>query len=250
MISEATRLLIEHIAYQRGYESAQRLDANTLLLGSTLAPGSVKVVGDGEGLFGLQFELPAVRREINRERQRDEAHEIIAAGESELYQILGRAFSLSVALPDNPLQTFRQAIATLPRNTDAERLVVQRVGQDIFRKSLEDYWQACCAVTGIKDRSLLRASHISPWADSTDAQRLDVYNGILLAAHLDAAFDKHLMTISPAGELLFSSSRLSQRGLALLRPRDPEGPIRLSPQHQAYLAHHRARFEALEAGGA
>ena len=250
MISEATRRLVEHVAHQRGYEFAQRLDENTLLLSSSLAPGSIQAHSLADGSLELQFELSGVAVEIQRERGTETSGHIVATGESELYQILGRAFSFSVALPDNPLQTFRQAIATLPRNTDAERLVVQRVGQDIFRKSLEDYWQESCAVTGIRDRSLLRASHIKPWADSTDAERLDVYNGILLTAHLDAAFDKHLMTISPAGELLFSSSRLSQRGLALLRPRDPEGPIRLSPQHQAYLAYHRARFEALEASGA
>ena len=250
MISEATRRLIEHIAYQRGYETAQRLDENTLLLGSTLAPGSVKIVGGDEAVLNLQFELPAVGWEINRERKRDEAHVVVATGEGELYQILGRAFSLSVALPDNPLQTFRNATATMPRTTDAERLVVQRVGQDIFRKSLEDYWQACCAVTGIRDRSLLRASHIRPWADCTDSERLDVYNGLLLVAHLDAAFDKHLVTILATGELVFSHFRLSQEAIGLLTFALQSRPIvQLAPQHQVYLDHHRAVFQTLEAAG-
>lgn len=250
MISEVTRRLVEHVAHQRGYEFAQRLDENTLLLSSSLAPGSIQVRGLADGGLELQFELSGVAVEIRRERSIEPSGDVVAAGERDLYQTLGRAFSLSVALPDNPLHTFQQAIANLPRDTEAEQLVVQRVGQDIFRKSLDDYWQERCAVTSIGDRSLLRASHIRPWAESTDAERLDVFNGILLTAHLDAAFDKHLMTISPTGELIFSSGRLSQPALDLLRSKYPIGPLRLSPQHQAYLSHHRARFEALEAGRA
>lgn len=250
MISEATRRLVEHVAHQRGYEFAQRLDENTLLLSSSLAPGSVQVRGLADGRLELQFQMSGVAVEIRRERGIEPTGDLVAAGESDLYQTLGRAFSLSVALPDNPLQTFQRAISNLPRGTEAEQLVVQRVGQDIFRKSLDDYWQERCAVTGIGDRSLLRASHIRPWAESTDAERLDVFNGILLTAHLDAAFDKHLMTVTPTGELVFSPSRLSQPARDLLRSKCPAGPIRLSPQHQSYLSHHRARYQMLEAGRA
>ncbi|MDC0682621.1 HNH endonuclease signature motif containing protein [Sorangium atrum] len=50
-------------------------------------------------------------------------------------------------------------------------------------------------MTGLAVPALLRASHIKPWADcETDAERLDVYNGILLAPHLDAAFDRGFIT--------------------------------------------------------
>src|SRR5271166_4733324 len=105
---------------------------------------------------------------------------------------------------------------TMPANTEAERLVKQRIGQDIFRASLEDYWGGCCPITGISDRALLRASHTKPWADcETDEERLDVYNGFLLAAHLDAAFDAALMTIDQAGALLWSS-KLSEKAKAVL----------------------------------
>jgi putative restriction endonuclease len=52
---------------------------------------------------------------------------------------------------------------------------------------------------------LLRASHIKPWARcETDGERLDVYNGLLLAAHLDAAFDAGLISFSDDGAILFS----------------------------------------------
>ena len=74
--------------------------------------------------------------------------------------------------------------------TEAERLVIQRIGQDVFRDALMAYWGGRCPLTGITEPGLLRASHIVPWADCTDAQRLDVHNGLLLSALWDAAFDR------------------------------------------------------------
>jgi len=62
---------------------------------------------------------------------------------------------------------------------------------------LLDLWEGRCAVTGLAVPELLRASHIKPWADcETDAERLDVYNGFLLAPHLDAAFDLGFITVA------------------------------------------------------
>ena len=111
-----------------------------------------------------------------------------------------RAAALIRALPDTPLATYREKTRAMPESTEVERVAKQRVGQDIFRASLEDYWSGRCPITGISDRALLRASHTKPWADcETDEERLDVYNGFLLAAHVDAAFDAALMTIDPDG---------------------------------------------------
>jgi hypothetical protein len=77
-----------------------------------------------------------------------------------LYAVLGRVYELGISLPDGPLETFVAATKALPKATDAERLVVQRVGQDIFRDSLLAYWSGRCPLTGIAESALLRASHI------------------------------------------------------------------------------------------
>ena len=59
-------------------------------------------------------------------------------------------------------------------------------------------------MTGLAITALLRASHIKPWADcETDAERLDVYNGILLAPHLDAAFDRGFITLRDDTEVSY-----------------------------------------------
>lgn len=100
-----------------------------------------------------------------------------------LYMALRRIYELSVSLPDAPLKEFEARTATLPKTTEAERLIVQRIGQDIFRARLMDYWQGRCPLTGITDPALLRASHIIPWVDcESDTERLNVHNGLLLSA--------------------------------------------------------------------
>jgi putative restriction endonuclease len=105
------------------------------------------------------------------------------------------------------LHTFEKQTATLPRSTEAERVVVQRVGQGIFRAGLLEYWEGRCAITGLAVPALLKASHIKPWADcASDAERLDVFNGLLLAPHLDAAFDCGLITVADDGAVVVSET--------------------------------------------
>jgi len=134
-----------------------------------------------------------------------------------LYAGLSRVYQLASSLPDAPLREFEQKVRLLPLTTEAERLVVQRIGQDIFRRSLMDYWQRRCPLTGISDPALLRASHIVPWkVCETDAQRLDVHNGILLSALWDAAFDRGLVTFADAGHPEFSPA-LSEAARSELR---------------------------------
>ena len=158
-----------------------------------------------------------------------------------LHRLVRRAFQLSRTLPDELLQTFRRQTAARPASTEAERLVVERVGQDLFRGGLLDYWDGTCAVTGLAVPELLRASHIKPWAAcATDAERLDVFNGLLLAPHLDAVFDRGLITVEDDGSVAISSllDPGARRVLGL------DAPLRvrsLEEAHRAYLPWHRER---------
>ena len=158
----------------------------------------------------------------------------------ELYAALDRVYALGLSLPDAPLREFETRVANLPRTTEAERLVVQRIGQDIFRARLMDYWQGRCPLTGITDAALLRASHIVPWAEcETDAERLDVHNGLLLSALWDAAFDRALVTFDDQGRPEYSPS-LSDQARSELRW---SAPITLTDEHRRRLARHRERAE-------
>ncbi|MEB3223445.1 MAG: HNH endonuclease, partial [Candidatus Sericytochromatia bacterium] len=152
-----------------------------------------------------------------------------------------RAYQLARSLPTVPLHAFETRIAGLPRTTEAERLVVQRVGQDVFRAALLDFWQGRCPLTGLAVPALLRASHIKPWADcQTDAERLDVYNGLLLAPHLDAAFDLGFITFTDEGGLVCAEALPAEARSALGLMVDlPTMPVRGS--HGPYLGWHRER---------
>ena len=157
-----------------------------------------------------------------------------------LHHLVREIWRLARALPIEPLRVFEAQTRNLPRTTDAERLVVQRVGQDVFRDALMTYWGGRCAVTGVAEPRLLRASHIKPWARcETDAERLDVYNGLLLAAHLDAAFDAGLVSFSDEGAILFSS-QFAQEDRDALGIHGRLALSRVAGGHLPNLAWHRA----------
>jgi predicted restriction endonuclease len=89
----------------------------------------------------------------------------------------------------------------------------------------------------------LRASHAKPWADcQTDAERLDVFNGFLLAPDLDALFDRGFITFSGDGALLVSPE-VTAAQLASLRLSGLEN-LRLrwiTSNHRTYLVWHREK---------
>lgn len=89
--------------------------------------------------------------------------------------------------------------------TVKEALVNARVGQGQFRSDLLRLWNRKCAVTGVGTLEVIRASHIKPWSESNDDERLDPENGIPLMANLDALFDEGLISFEDSGEMLVSS---------------------------------------------
>jgi hypothetical protein len=163
----------------------------------------------------------------------------ILANLTDLHAALDRAYRLAVSLPEAPLDRFRARTARLPRTTEAERIVIQRIGQDIFRDALIEYWSGRCPLTGITERALLRASHIKPWADCSDAERLDVHKGLLLSALWDAAFDRGLVSFADDGSVLVNP-RLGEKerlALGLARALPLQG---LRDAHRENLALHRS----------
>jgi|GEM_PF-6012041 len=124
--------------------------------------------------------------------------------------------------------------------TERQALIAARLGQGAFRKALFVKWNSRCAVTGIKIPELLKASHIKPWSISTDEERLDPHNGLLLTAQLDAAFDSQLISFDDNGNILFSAV-LAEEGPEILGvSRSAKIAQPLSNKLKDYLKHHRA----------
>ena len=90
--------------------------------------------------------------------------------------------------------------------TTKSRLVKSRLGQGIFKDNVRRNEKGC-RVTGVTDLKHLRASHIKPWRDSSDEEKLDGCNGLLLAPHIDHLFDM--------GTLVTGKSQLAQNLLPL-----------------------------------
>ena len=158
-----------------------------------------------------------------------------------LDRLLLRIFQLSIALPDELLHIFERQTATLPKTTETERLVVQRVGQDIFRAGLRKYWHDQCCLSGLSIPELLRASHIKPWAHcETDAERLNVHNGLLLAPHYDAAFDGGFFTVEDDGTVCVSP-RVSTAARLCLQLDKPLHIPGIRAEHAPYLRYHRVK---------
>lgn len=128
--------------------------------------------------------------------------------------------------------------------TEKEALVKSRIGQGIFRQSLINDWQGC-AVTGATNEAILRASHIKPWSESSNIERLDPFNGLLLTPALDLAFDRHLISFDSAGKIMISQ-RLSEFDCSSLGF-DKHMKLRnFHKNHESYMSVHRNRFRAKE----
>lgn len=162
----------------------------------------------------------------------------IAQGAGQLYEALRVLRSLQLHPAPTLAARVEARLAAIPE-TERTREVRQRVGQDVFREALMDLWQGRCAVTGIPfPPELLRASHAKPWAKATDAERLDPFNGLLLATHLDAMFDSGLIAFDDSGRLLLSA-RLDMGIRSHFGIEETLELRALAPGHRPYLAWHR-----------
>ncbi len=152
--------------------------------------------------------------------------------------------SLSAESGDETVEKLDDAVEAAIRNnteideTERKAVVSARCGQGRFRQNVESI-EKLCRVTGVTDQRLLRASHIKPWRScATNHERLDGYNGLLLAPHIDHLFDRGYISFAINGELMVSSKvRLDQLGLMGMRLPMNVGPF--SPEQDRYLAHHR-----------
>jgi len=88
-------------------------------------------------------------------------------------------------------------------DTTKKALINARRGQGKFKRNVTEINNKCF-FTGLSDIDFLRASHIKPWAESDNKERLDGNNGLLLVPHIDHLFDKGYITFMDTGALVIS----------------------------------------------
>ena len=255
LLAPTTITRLEKAAVDNGFDRDLGRHGDWLAFASTRAPLEIWLSAIGDALFLVALSQENVARALADHGSTwiSPLPDGAAAGRSvgdlpALHRLVRQAFQLSKTLPDELFRAFAKETAALPRSTEAERLVIQRVGQDHFRAGLLEYWEERCAITGLGVADLLRASHIKPWSDcAIDAERLDVFNGLLLAPHLDAAFDRGYFTVEDDGVVVVSGllNDLERQQLGLdvsLRVR------RLADGHRGYLQWHREKVFRRPAG--
>ena len=127
-----------------------------------------------------------------------------------------------------------------PNETERKGLVVSRVGQGYYRQQIIEKWNGSCPITKSNLKSILISSHIVPWSESNDEERLDVENGILLSPNIDSLFDKHLISFEDDGSILISEKvDLSNRDSLGI---NEEIKILITEGMKKYLKRHRERF--------
>lgn len=243
------RTLVEKAGHDFGFEYTVIETPDSLTLGSARHPLQVEISLSDNGYYLL---FCNAKQQLLNELKRDFAVQncgVWVESVQAMATIFKRAAELAHSLPNQAETDFESALEIelnkYPdsiKNTEIERLVRQRVGQDTYRKAMLEYWGGGCAVTGVSLPEVLRASHALPWAEcKSDAQRLDVFNGFLLTANLDALFDRFLISFDSTGNILISKKILAN-DRELLGISEQMKLRWLTSEHEIYLQPHRKRL--------
>jgi hypothetical protein len=100
------------------------------------------------------------------------------------------------------LQDGLKADKTIPE-TEKTALIKARRGQGIFKQKVMQVEKAC-RITKVENLAHLIGSHIKPWRDANNAERLNGENGLLLTPSIDRLFDRGFISFEGNGELLIS----------------------------------------------
>ena len=137
----------------------------------------------------------------------------------------------------------RDYVATIERDTtipetDRIAIVKSRIGQGLFRDKLFKKYAGHCVITGLDHPKLLIASHIKPWAASTNEERIQVDNGLLLSATYDRLFDSGLITFDGSGRIYISSLLGVENTARLHLTPQTVYPLLVSQQMKQHLEYH------------
>ena len=133
-----------------------------------------------------------------------------------------------------------QELQQLSSATERDALTKARMGQGLFRQRVAEQ-EPICRVTGLARQEFLIASHIKPWRDCANQERLDGANGLLLSPHVDKLFDRHWISFDSDGQLIWqheaTADVLSCWGISsanVIRP--------FSREQEVFLDQHRRRL--------
>ena len=124
----------------------------------------------------------------------------------------------------------------LEKRTEIEILIKARLGQGSFRQNVLEQYPSC-PLTGLDIQPLLIASHIKPWSVCNNNERLDPFNGLMLAPNIDALFDKGLITFDTDGTIKIhpTINPENQKRLGI----SPDMKLKIRLKSEKYFEYHR-----------
>ncbi len=140
-------------------------------------------------------------------------------------------------------QKYLARIEEIEKNTktligeEKNAIVKVRVNQDIFRSRLISKYHGKCCLCGVDNESLLNASHIKPWSESDEREKLDSGNGLLLCPNHDKLFDRGYISFDDEGNILISD-RLTETNKIFMNV-DKRMSVLVTEDNKEYFRYHR-----------
>jgi putative restriction endonuclease len=142
----------------------------------------------------------------------------------------------------------RRIISREPPSTTRDALVSARVGQGLFKERIARR-ERSCRITAVDNPVHLIASHIKPWRESNNEERLHEGNGLLLTPSADHLFDRGFISFEDNGEVIIAPvadvTSLRRMGVD---PNRPPRPLAFNTDQKHFLNHHRREIFLAAAG--
>jgi hypothetical protein len=155
----------------------------------------------------------------------------------------GNSTNIEIDLPGveewERIERQRIESAAIPE-TDRLALIRARLGQGRFKENVSRI-EICCRLTRVSNPVHLIASHIKPWRESSNEERLAAGNGLLLTPSIDHLFDRGFISFEDTGQTLISPvadpDSLRRMGVTVETPPRVGG---FNSDQRYFLQHHRS----------
>jgi len=156
---------------------------------------------NGNGNQVYLTELPAVFAEVLVGLIGNESRSMLAIADAEKANAV-QGVGDDIDAWEHRLETQIEADGSV-LETEKQMLIRARRGQGVFKERVSAI-ESQCRITGVDNPVHLVASHCKPWRDSTNEERLNGENGLLLTPSIDHLFDRGFISFEDSGRLIIS----------------------------------------------
>lgn len=162
--------------------------------------------------------LPQIYSPIRENGNGNQGCYLASIGDDLAFFLLSLAESVDISVNEsltiiqNSISEKNEEEKILSKNipiTEKQVLILARRGQGLYKQRLIKIEQSC-RITGVTDTRMLIASHIKPWRDCNDEEKLDGHNGLLLSPHIDKLFDGGWISFTNSGVIMFAEKELTK----------------------------------------